>query len=91
MKGLAKLLFGMVDLAPGRVLAALGMGFISFGAITAILNALVSQAQNSWNSLAGVALQIASLAGIPEALGIVFGASIARAAIEFLPKLGKLA
>lgn len=90
MKGLAKLLFDFLDIAPARVMASLGMGFIVYGTVMSLINSLVSQAQSAWGQLGGGAMQIASLAGVPDSLGIILGAILARAAIEFSPKLSRL-
>jgi len=84
------LLIGLIDLAPGRILAALGMGFISFGAITVVLNQLISHFTSAWGGLGGASLQIASLAGFPVAMGVVIGALITRASLSAIPKLGKI-
>lgn len=90
MKGLAKILLNLLDLAPARILASLGMGFVVYGSVMVLFNALISQAQSAWGQFGGPALQIASLAGIPDALGIILGSILARVSIEFLPKLSRL-
>jgi len=61
-----------------RVLAALGFGAVSFAGVTTAFNALIQYAQTSWGSLPIAVLQIATLCGVPIALGLVFGAASAR-------------
>lgn len=90
MKGLFSRLVSLVDVGAGRVLASLGMGFITFTAITAIINQLVSIADTHWSSIGGVSLQLISLGGFPLGIGMVIGAIVTRVTINTLPKLGKI-
>ncbi len=71
-------LLAMVGPMAIRALIALGFGAVAFTGITELVNSLVSSAQTSWSGMSGAALQIASLAGVPTALGLVFGAFVAR-------------
>ena len=61
-----------------RVLAGLGIGVLTYTGVDTGLNALISQAQQSWGGLPGDVLGLASVAGIPSCLGIVMGAMTAR-------------
>lgn len=90
MKGLISSLVSLVDIAPGRVLASLGMGFVTFGAVTTTINSVASIVSSNWGGLGGAALQLASLAGFPTAFGMIIGAVITRVSINTLPKLGKI-
>jgi hypothetical protein len=90
MKGLMSSLVSLLDVGAGRVLASLGMGFISFTAVTGIVNLLISQLQSTWSGIGGAAFQLISIAGFPTALGITIGAIITRLTINAIPKLGKL-
>jgi len=76
---------------PSRILAALGIGFISSAGLGVAVNSLVSQATSSWSGLSGVSLQMLSLAGFTTGFGMILGAMTARAALTALTKLGKLA
>jgi hypothetical protein len=89
-----KALFGMfgflADSLPGRVLAALGIGFISMAAYGVAINNLVALAKTNWSGVGGTVLQIASLSGAPEGFGIILGAVVTRATMTGLSRLGKL-
>jgi hypothetical protein len=74
----AAFLLAMVGPLAIRVLIALGFGAVAFTGITEVVNQLVSSAQASWGGVSGAALALASLAGVPTALGLIFGAFIAR-------------
>ncbi len=64
-----------------RVLIALGFSAVTFTGVTSAFGALVSYAQSSWSSMPVAVLQLASLAGVPGAIGLVFGAMLARLAL----------
>jgi len=62
-----------------RVFMMLGIGTLTFTGVTEGLNALISNAQSSWAGVPGDVMGLAGLAGIPECLGIIAGAFVARA------------
>lgn len=64
-----------------RALIALGFTAVSFAGVTAAANSLVTIAQNSWSALPSSVLAIASMSGIPEALGMIMSAYVARIAV----------
>ena len=68
--------------------AAVGIGTISYAAITAAFNTALSYAQSQYNSLAVDALQLVGLAGTGDALGIIGGAIAFRVAFSAASKLG---
>jgi len=90
IKGLFSGLIAILDIAPGRVLASLGMGFVSFAAISAAVTSFLSVVSGYWGSIYGATLQLISLAGFPTAIGIVIGAIVARISLSSIPKLGKM-
>lgn len=61
-----------------RGIIAAGFGILTFGGVMALFNQLVSMAQSSWSSLPAATIQLATLAGVPQALGIIMGAYAAR-------------
>ena len=71
-----------------RVLIGLGIGIIAYGSVIILLQQLFIQAQGYYNNIPTIALQLLNLAGFGDALGILMGATLARAAFVFLPKLG---
>lgn len=64
-----------------RVLATLGLSVVGFTGMVELVNALVASAQSSWSGLPAAVLGLSALAGMPEALGLVFGAFVARTAL----------
>lgn len=73
-----------------RVLVSLGFGIISYTALTALVGSVISAAQSAWGGVAGAALQLSSLGGIPQVLGIITGALVARVAFKAVGHLGRL-
>lgn len=61
-----------------KVLAALGMGIVSYAAITAALAAVTSAITSAYGAITGDIAAILSLAGFGQAMGIILGAMAAR-------------
>lgn len=61
-----------------RALAYVGISILTVTGVDAVCAALQSSAQNSWGGMPSAVLGLASLAGVPQALGIIFGAFNAR-------------
>jgi len=61
-----------------RALTLIGFTAVTFTGVMELVNLLISQAQSSWSSLPVVMLSLASLAGVPQCLGLLFGAFVAR-------------
>lgn len=74
-----------------KVLLMMGIGWATYEGLglvaTQAQNALVTQ----WGLLPASMLQIASLAGFPQAIGIILGAITARVSFIMLGKLAKVA
>ena len=64
-----------------RVLSVLGMSVVTFAGVSELVNQLIASAVGSWATLPAAVLGLASLSGIPEALGMVCGAMVARATL----------
>jgi len=64
-----------------RAVAALGFTAVTFAGVTVASNQLISMAQSNWSSMPVTVLQIASLTGIPEGVGMIAGAYVARLAV----------
>jgi hypothetical protein len=63
-----------------RGIIALGFTAITLTGLTELTNSLVQAAQQNWAGLPVAVLQIASLSGVPESIGLVMGAYVARMA-----------
>lgn len=74
-------LLAIVGPAALRVLTALGLSIVTFTGVTEVVRTMVTAAQNSWAGLPSAVLGLASLAGVPEALGMITGAMVARTAL----------
>jgi hypothetical protein len=61
-----------------RVVAALGLGVLTFTGVDNVLSTLITSAQNNWGSVAADILGLASVAKIPECLGLLAGAMSSR-------------
>ena len=85
---LAKFFESNIGFLARKVLAALGIGVISYAAVTAAFNAAVSFAQTNYNNLAVDIVSLANLGGIGEALGLIVGAITFRLTITTMSKLG---
>lgn len=73
-----------------KVLLMLGIGFITYESVNTLTDSVINSAQSAWGGMTGSALQIVSLAGMPEAMGIVAGAFAARAALVAVGHMGKV-
>ena len=61
-----------------KVLTALGMGVVSYAAITAALAGVTSAITSAYGAITGDIAAILSLAGFGQAMGIILGAMAAR-------------
>jgi hypothetical protein len=75
---------------PGRVLSALGIGWITYAGLSVALSSVVNLTWSYWNSLPASVYQIASLGGITDAVGITIAALVTRVSLSSVPRLGKL-
>lgn len=64
-----------------RVIAALGFTAVSYTGVTALANQLVQMAQSNWSAIPTAVLQLVTLSAIPQVLGMIFGAYMARMAV----------
>jgi len=78
---IATWLIGLVGPLVVRGIISLGFTAVTLTGVTASANALVESAQSNWSAMPAAVIQLASLSGIPEALGIILGAYVARMVI----------
>lgn len=79
--GVAAFLLALVQPMIARILVALGFSIVSLVGMDAVLNTLIQQLQGAWGGLPSQLLQLAGLAGIGQALGILMGAVLTRVLI----------
>lgn len=77
----AALLLGLGGPIAVRVMIALGFSAVTFTGVTVTANTLIQYAQTNWSGISIDVLQLASLSGIPEFLGMVMGAYVVRLAM----------
>jgi hypothetical protein len=73
-----------------RVLIALGIGYATYSGLSLIADQVKVEIIAAWGQLGSAALQILTLGGIPQALGILLGALTAGAAMMAASKLAKV-
>jgi len=73
-----------------KVMVALGIGTISYASIKPLIDSILGNLLTTYASFTGPAAQILSLSGIPDALGIVTGAIVARVSFIVMNKIGKI-
>lgn len=72
------------------VLASLGIGLISFAALTALMSSIIGHVQTSYGAIPGSVAQLANLLGVGTAIGIVLGGMVARASYAAITRFGVL-
>lgn len=90
MTTLATFLLGIVGTLAGRVLLALGIGFVSYAGISAALNAVRAHVESVWNVSSPV-MDLLFLAGMGQAAGILLAAISTRAALYGVQQLARVA
>lgn len=78
---LAAWLLTLVGPLAVRVIAALGFTAVTYTGVTVLVDQLVSTAQQNWASMPLAVLQLCTISGIPQVLGMIFGAYMARVAM----------
>lgn len=69
-------LIRMVEPVVARVMVSLGIGYVTFTSVQDILDGVIQSVTTAFNGLGSKVLQIISLYGLPEALGIILGAYV---------------
>lgn len=91
MAPLAPFLISLAWPIAKKVLLALGIGMITYGGLSLIAGQVVTQVEAYWGQMPISILQIGSLLGIPQSIGIMLGAITARVSFVAAGKLGKIA
>ncbi len=87
---LAGMFTSLASELPGKILASLGIGWLTFEATTAALDTVVAHYNSSISSVSGAVLQIINMGGFTTSASIIISALTVRLAMESIPKLGKL-
>lgn len=78
---LAVFLMGLIGPLAVRVILSLGFSLVTYTGVTVALDALISYSRTNYNALPADVLALAGIAGVPEGLGLIFGAMTARIAV----------
>jgi hypothetical protein len=65
-----------------RAIISLGFTAVTLTGITEMTNSLVQTAQSNWSAMPAAVIQLASLSGIPEVLGMITGAYVSLMTIK---------
>jgi hypothetical protein len=79
-------LIGIAGTLAVRVLVALGIGIVSYFALTTYVSNAISSMQNQYNSLPSITLQLANLGGIGEFLAIITASIVVRVSLLLLKR-----
>ncbi|GAB1393798.1 hypothetical protein MASR1M60_19620 [Rhodocyclaceae bacterium] len=90
MGNLAVWLMSLVGPLARKVLLMLGLGTVTYAALTPLVNSIIANAQGVFGQVGGAVGQILSLAGFPDALGIISGALVAKVTFVALGRIGKV-
>lgn len=86
MATLAAFLIGIAGSLAARVLLSLGIGIVSYAAVTTLVSSIISQMQAQYFALPTSTLQMANLGGIGDFLAILTAAFITRASLLVLKR-----
>jgi len=91
MGSLAAWLLAMAGPLAVRVLAALGVGWVSYAGYQLVVTAVVSSVGGLWGGLPAAVAGLSGLLGLTTAVGVMVGGVSARVALVVANKvLGKL-
>jgi hypothetical protein len=69
-----------------KILLTLGIGLVSYAALSVALNQAINAAKSAWSGMGGDTLALVQLAGVPDAISIIVGAVLARVAMQTVKK-----
>lgn len=90
MANLAIWFMSLVGPVLKKVMVMMGIGTLTYAALTPLVNSIISHAQSNYGSITGTAAQLLGLAGIPTVFGIIAGALVARVSFIAVGKIGKV-
>lgn len=73
-----------------KAMVAIGLGTITYTGLQSAFNGVQASVIANYGALDASALQIADLAGVGQAIGIILGAMAARVGIAVLSHFGKV-
>lgn len=73
-----------------RLLASLGIGWVSFEGYSQLVESLKSSISSAWGAIGSDAMTILSISGVGVAIGIIIGAYMFKATQSIFSRLGKI-
>lgn len=73
-----------------KVLVSLGIGVVTYAGLSLIATQVAGEVQALWGQLPTSIMQIGSLLGIPQSVGIILGAITARVSFVAVGRIGKM-
>jgi len=73
-----------------QVLVALGIGWLTYEGLSAVGTQINIEITRLWGTMPASMIQMASLLGIPQSIGIVLGGIAGRISLTAVGKLGKI-
>lgn len=90
MANFGAFLLGMATPIARKVMAALGLGVVSYGGLVLVAYQVRDAIVSHYGTLSGSVLDLLNLLGAGQAVGIVLGGIIARAAFAAISRIGVL-
>lgn len=90
MLNIAVWLFAIIVPLVKKVLAALGIGIISYGALTVLFSQVQSSVISSYGAMGTATLQILALGGVTQSVGIILSAISVRVAMIAIGHFGRV-
>ncbi len=87
MSTISVFLMSLVGPVVKRILVSLGVGLVSYAAISTAVNALLGSAKSAWGGMSGDVLSLVELSGANTAISIIAGAIVAKVALMAVTKL----
>lgn len=84
---MTKILQWLITYAIIRAMVSIGLGIVTYGAVIYAIKNAINAAKSAYNTMPGQVLNFLALAGVPEALGIICGAVIARTTLVFVKRI----
>jgi hypothetical protein len=81
-------LFAAASPLVNRVLIGLGFGIITYASTTILINSVIANMQQHFNSMPSNVFMIISLFGVPDSLGIILGAFVTSSTLQVTKRLG---
>lgn len=82
MPWLGALLAGLLGSAGARILTGLGLGLVTYAALTPVILSALNAAKAATAGITSTVLQLALMSGIGEAISTIGAAMLTRAAID---------